>query len=290
MKIIGIIVLLIGISGLYKAFHFETTTSFGGEQIVNLGLMSEKLNYIILFIAVSIVGLALYLISRFNDKSPKSLDKSQESLNKTLYEGDRNIADARYQLFLTKNSSIERNITLEKYVIDKDVFDTLDAALEKANHLYEDQLLRQEELHQIEANKVLKRLGDYKSMQMALDDISIYIKKLVIAKDERLTDLFKKIAIGLIAGHVVGKNVSFLVYRHLVYNNLDAEYFDMKDIFYNISFIALLLLATIKCSVSIAKKRIIVPTLLAIIVGSITRWYIWGDEFVLSHLILMYWF
>lgn len=64
----------------------------------------------------------------------ESLDvdtKRQGSLG--LYEGDRRLDDASYQLYLVKKFDIEKNNTLEAYVVGNKKFGSLDDALRYAH-------------------------------------------------------------------------------------------------------------------------------------------------------------
>lgn len=57
------------------------------------------------------------------------------------FKGERDITSLPYQLFLTKKFDIEKNLTLEKFVIGQDVFHTLDDSLNEAHTRYESDLL-----------------------------------------------------------------------------------------------------------------------------------------------------
>ncbi len=57
-----------------------------------------------------------------------------------LFDGQRDIALPAYQLFLTKRFAIEKNNTLDKFVIGNDVFDDLPAVLADADARYGKQL------------------------------------------------------------------------------------------------------------------------------------------------------
>ena len=52
------------------------------------------------------------------------------------FEGERDISSSSYQLFLTREYEIEKNATLEKYVIGNDVFTTLEESLREADRRY----------------------------------------------------------------------------------------------------------------------------------------------------------
>lgn len=53
-----------------------------------------------------------------------------------LFDGNRDITSPKYQLFLTKRYSIEKNSTLEKFVIEDSVFNTLADSLRAADASY----------------------------------------------------------------------------------------------------------------------------------------------------------
>ena len=50
-----------------------------------------------------------------------------------VYDGERSIAIPAYQLYLTKRFAIEKNATLEKFVVEGNVFDTLQDSLRYAD-------------------------------------------------------------------------------------------------------------------------------------------------------------
>ena len=73
-----------------------------------------------------------------NAHSPFSPSESniERNLEKDAYEGERNVASPSYQLFLTRQFNIEKNATLEKYVIGNDVFNTLEDSIQEADSRY----------------------------------------------------------------------------------------------------------------------------------------------------------
>ena len=68
-------------------------------------------------------------------KGTSELSQSADSTSKQLsfYGGAQDLTLGAYQLFLTKKFNIEKNLTLDKYVIDNDLFATLDEALAYAH-------------------------------------------------------------------------------------------------------------------------------------------------------------
>ena len=61
MKKIGISVLIIGLVGLVLALGIDTSvaTGHGDNRVHNIGLMSEKQNYLFVAIALAVVGVVL---------------------------------------------------------------------------------------------------------------------------------------------------------------------------------------------------------------------------------------
>ncbi len=57
-----------------------------------------------------------------------------------LFSGERDLISPSYQLFLARRFNIERNATLERYVIEDEVFATLDESLQEADLRYSNQL------------------------------------------------------------------------------------------------------------------------------------------------------
>ena len=185
----GIPLIILGLIGFFVASNMDTTVAaYDNERVFNIGLMNRQQNSIILSAISLIVGTLIQLFGKDN--------KKKESLDQVDYQGDRNTKNSNYQLFLTRKFSIEHNSTLNKYVINNDVFDNLDAALEKASSLYESQLQLQDELHQIEANTVVAQRERYKRMQMVLRKIPSQLYK-------------RKLAIGLLAAIALSVFVVF---------------------------------------------------------------------------------
>lgn len=78
-----------------------------------------------------------------------------ESTNnqKLTYSGERSLSSSSYQLFLTRTYGIERNATLEKYVIENDVFNTLEDSLREADSRYAKKLKQSFEAEETERRR-----------------------------------------------------------------------------------------------------------------------------------------
>ena len=84
MKKIGIIILLIGLVGLALVMGMDTSvaTGHGDERVHNIGLMSEKQNYLFVAIAFAVVGavlLAIGLTKAASQGPGDRFDASQQS-------------------------------------------------------------------------------------------------------------------------------------------------------------------------------------------------------------------
>ena len=82
MKKIGIITVIIAIIGLVLTLGLDTSVSSYGGRVNNIGLMNEKQNYLIICIALLIVGvifLAVGFLSIKSTLSQKSLDKVDDN-------------------------------------------------------------------------------------------------------------------------------------------------------------------------------------------------------------------
>ena len=62
MKKLGIAFLAVGLIGLFATLAMDTTVSSHGDRIHNLGLMSQKQNFLLVFAAISIVGAIFWAV------------------------------------------------------------------------------------------------------------------------------------------------------------------------------------------------------------------------------------
>jgi len=70
------------------------------------------------------------------------------------FTGERDVSNPAYQLFLTKKYNIEKNSTLEKYLIENEVYDTLKLALAAAAKRYQAVIDEIEEKRALQEAKV----------------------------------------------------------------------------------------------------------------------------------------
>ena len=78
-----------------------------------------------------VIALLLQPSKYFTEQA--SVNVRDENSNNRVYHEERNIQIGKYQLFLTEKYSIQKNATLEKYVIGDSLFESLDDALRFAD-------------------------------------------------------------------------------------------------------------------------------------------------------------
>ena len=137
MKKISIVMLILGSLWALAAFNFDTTVTTGrGSRVHNIGLMEERRTHLTLSSLVIVVGAILFAFSK-SKQLPIHVPIEKvvvTDIRNRKYIGIRNIKLGKYQLFLTEKYAILKNETLEKYVIEDNVFDTLDDALKYADN------------------------------------------------------------------------------------------------------------------------------------------------------------
>ncbi|MBN8448872.1 MAG: hypothetical protein J0M13_07690 [Candidatus Accumulibacter sp.] len=146
MKTSGLLLLAIGLIWVAIAFNIDTTVTtdgqfvggsyYPGKSVHNIGKMDERRNHLMIASLLVIVGVVLFAFgstgrtkSATSVASPAPVSDNEDYKN-SRYNGERNIASGKYQLFLTKKYAIEKNATLEKYVVEDNLFETLEQALE----------------------------------------------------------------------------------------------------------------------------------------------------------------
>ncbi|MCX7246105.1 MAG: hypothetical protein NTX31_00270 [Burkholderiales bacterium] len=76
MKKIGIVVFVFGLICLFAALSMDTSVSAFGGRVNNLGLMNDKQNYLLVSVAVTIMGVVVWV---FGGRSARQEDSSQGS-------------------------------------------------------------------------------------------------------------------------------------------------------------------------------------------------------------------
>ena len=99
---------------------------------------------------------------------PIAVPATEEQLPERTFDKERNIAFSAYQLFLVNRFSIEKNSTLDKFVIEEDVFDTLENALRNADSRYSNYLTAQDEHRHRQARDLADKIALESSERDAL--------------------------------------------------------------------------------------------------------------------------
>jgi hypothetical protein len=159
--------LLIGV--FIQAIVFGIFSGYIGSQKGRSGFTWFFLGLFFSLLAI----LALIALPKAGQESTNSNDENKpkspsgtaselnSSLSPSLFDGPRDIEVPAYQLFLTRRFKIERNETLNKYIVGDDVFESLSKALTHSDGLYAsyldennrkaaaEQLLRERNLQQL---------------------------------------------------------------------------------------------------------------------------------------------
>jgi len=89
------------------------------------------------------VALILLLCGIFMSGSPSEngeLVEAGTSPRPIDYSGSKDLSNSAYQIYLTKKFNIEKNSTLNKFIVQDSLFDTLEDALNFASNLHENDL------------------------------------------------------------------------------------------------------------------------------------------------------
>jgi hypothetical protein len=122
--------------------------------------------------------------------SNNNINKEINQLNKTSevsdYQGERDVSSLQYQLYLTKRYNIEKNITLEKYIVSDEIFKDLDEAIKHCDELYSKFIINREVALEKESIKLkkLKEVEDYEKQQKINE--AKFIKERKLIDDEKL--------------------------------------------------------------------------------------------------------
>lgn len=111
---------------------FDTSVPVGnGMRVNNLGLIADKQNYLIFGVGLFVIGLVISFFKK-NDSvnnQPPNFTEVKTTSDSNLWQGEKDINDDSYKLYLVKKYNIDKNTTLEKYVIENKLFATIEDAL-----------------------------------------------------------------------------------------------------------------------------------------------------------------
>jgi hypothetical protein len=148
MKALGSLLMVVGGIFLFWAmFIFDTSVSVSGRfgsgmydtRVNNLGLMSDKKDYITISGIMLVVGLILFLFDKSKEdqatESKEDQPTQSEEMKNTdnqdfkIWKKSRDLNNDEYKIYLVKKYSIEKNNALEKILAHGKLFNTIDEAL-----------------------------------------------------------------------------------------------------------------------------------------------------------------
>jgi hypothetical protein len=125
----------------------------------------------------------------FTDLSAKlnqEVSNFSENIKIDKFLGEANISSSKYQLYLTKKFNIEKNNTLEKFIIEDQVYNSLDEALSAADLMYVKELEEENNRRiKIEADRDAKERSQLKEAEMHRIEEELRLQK-KREEDERL--------------------------------------------------------------------------------------------------------
>ncbi len=127
-----LIMTLAGFIIFWAVVIFDVSVPTGnGSRVSNLGLMADRQNYLILGIGLFFVGLIMNFFKKRDSNNTLLVNsaKIEAPHEENVWTGEKNIENDSYKLYLVKKYSIEKNSTLEKFVIENTLFSTLEEAL-----------------------------------------------------------------------------------------------------------------------------------------------------------------
>ena len=207
MRTLGIVLLMAGLLWTLIAFNADTTvttesqfigsTYIPSQKVHNIGKMDERRNHLMLSALVIVVGVILFAISKSKQlpsESPIGEVKIEGSKNRQ-YRDERNIHIGKYQLFLTEKYSIQKNATLEKYVLDDNLFETLEDALRYADGKETQEIQRTyESLKNAYLISSVTENSNASFSGIKVNDIVLTYNGTSITKDQDITDAISSIS------------------------------------------------------------------------------------------------
>lgn len=135
-RLIGIVLIVVGISWMVVALNTDTTIMSGYSRIHNIGMMDERRNHLFVAATVLIVGFLLLLMGG-SGRTSTSRDRKDTVGHHSSpipgYAGERQLDSDRYRLYLVHKYGVHENQTLHKFVSNNQSFESLELALEYAH-------------------------------------------------------------------------------------------------------------------------------------------------------------
>lgn len=142
IKLVGPVLIAVGVVWAIVAFNADTTVSAGYERVHNIGLMDERRNHLIVAALLVLVGAIMLGVGTRSSERPRdSVGPGLASApvpgpsKAAAFTSEREINSDAYQLYLVRKYGIEKNAVLEKYVVHDRLFATLNEALMHAHAL-----------------------------------------------------------------------------------------------------------------------------------------------------------
>lgn len=137
MRSWGWLVLVLGLVWLAVAFNMnvtvETGSIYGPDRVINLDLLTKRQNHLMASGLVALVGalMAIFGVSADASEGPQNEEKDHKLSDQPPC--DRDLQLDQYRLWLAAKYNISRNELFERYVLNGEMFETLEEALTVAH-------------------------------------------------------------------------------------------------------------------------------------------------------------
>jgi hypothetical protein len=164
MKVMGWLLAGIGVCYAIWAFNMDVSVSVSstyipgygsvaGGDVANLDLMARRQNHLIFASVLTVIGVLIGLLAPGENKSSPPVAAPSPVRQLRAYEGDRDLSLDAYRLWLADEYEINRNDLFDRFVMGDVAFESLDAALTRANELENQKQARAEEAQQEQLRK-----------------------------------------------------------------------------------------------------------------------------------------
>lgn len=159
MRGFGFLLLAVGTVAVIFFLNMDTSVATSGgyglpSRVENIGLIAQRQNYLLVSGLVVVVGV---LLAIFGGQVSSADSDTTPVLIPAPTPEDRNLTNESYRLWLVNTYKISRNDVLDRFIIEDQTFESLDAALGHAHN---------SELAMIEAIELEKQTAIQESQRM----------------------------------------------------------------------------------------------------------------------------
>lgn len=137
MRPLGWVIAAAGFIWMAIAFNMDVSVSsssiYGPDEVVNLELLANRQNHLMISGLVTLIGALMAIFGRPGKLSDEPKSKESGGNGPDLAPSKRDLQLDQYRLWLASKHGISRNDLFEKYVLNEQLYDTLEDALAAAH-------------------------------------------------------------------------------------------------------------------------------------------------------------